>query len=417
MEPTQTTPPTGDKNTPSNMDKTTVSDLHNEGIDIVETSRMSVDNEFSNHETPENAIPELIEEPPHISEIIPQAVPQVIQRFESGKKSFMPIPQAPRMENLGDKKPSENNFQTTPQKIPSTVPVEPAYEAPKNPLDNNPSIKRIRTFKSDAEEAIRYQNISSAQIAIAEQKKKEKENIIRYETEEHSSFGKLVFGVVILIIALLGGWYFWFSLSQSPEPTTATGKKIRTIITSSKTATVTITKGSDPLVLIGTRLGTVNESVGSVYGLIPVLYATSTDPAPIQEVLEATNIPSRLVRSLGPEYMFGLYVYATNGPFLILKDTFFQNAFSGMLEWEKDMANDLLPLIKASHRNESELKTGTHTFQDQVISNVDARVLKDGSGKTVLVYGFPNSETIVIATDQDTLKYVLEELLTVKTVQ
>jgi hypothetical protein len=115
--------------------------------------------------------------------------------------------------------------------------------------------------------------------------------------------------------------------------------------------------------------------------------------------------------------MVGTYTYDTNGVFVILKNTFFQNAFSGMLEWENNMRNDLLPLIKASYPEETAVSTNGDRFEDLVVSNIDVRAIKNSTGKVILAYAFADTNTIIIATSTDTLKYLLDKLLVVKTVQ
>ena len=313
--------------------------------------------------------------------------------------------------------PSFTPRQPTPEKEAVVVgtPFSPTTSPDSSKIKNDPSIKPVRTFKTDAEEAVRYQNISAVDIAVAEQKKREK-TPIQYVEEKPSRPGALVAAAFVLIIILAGGWFYWFKTSQieKPEPVRAS---IETIIPYTTGSTLVLRSESDSLMLIGTKLRTANAGLGNVYALVPTLKATSTTYADISFVFADANMPDRLARSLAPEYMIGTYTYDVNGPFVIFKNTFFQNAFAGMLEWEKDMRNDFLPLIQVSYPSDEPVPADTDKFEDVVISNIDARALRGGNGRIILAYIFADPETMVVATNENTLKYVLDRLLTVKTVQ
>ncbi len=350
------------------------SDLHDEGIDLV-GSGVNEDNEFTGTEAPANE-----SEPPVAPETpkLPTTTPGVI----------------------------------TPP--PSNIPFVPSVK-------NDPSIKPVRTFKSDAEEAVRYKNISAIDIAVAEQKKKEI-TPIEYIEPKQSHPGIFVATALIVMLAIALGWFYWFKTSQKTEKNTPVQVSVETIIPYTiipytKGSTLLLRADSDPLVLIGAKLGVSNAGLGNVYAIIPTLATTKTAPADISIVLGFTHISSRLLRSLSPVYMIGTYTYDVNSPFIILKNTFFQNAFAGMLDWEKDLRNDLLPLIRVSYPNEDPITANTDIFEDIVVSNIDTRILKNSEGKIILAYAFTDTETLVIATSESALKYVLDRLLTVRSVQ
>ena len=73
------------------------------------------------------------------------------------------------------------------------------------------------------------------------------------------------------------------------------------------------------------------------------------------------------------------------------------------------MPEDILPLFGVKLTNENRYLL-TKEFQDATIKNIDARILSDESGKTVIVYATPNRETIVITTGEDTLKEIILRL-------
>ncbi len=339
-------------------------------------------------------------------------------------------------------KPKAPEPKPVPAPLPPKPEPKPTYEptpgfsfAPKNPTppapvaqsepktreqekpQNNPAMKPIRTFKTDAEETVKYQNVSVVDIAVAEQKKKEESRDIESAGQKHSSTGIFIISVLAIVVLLAGGWYYWFTTTQT-ETGSVAPSAIRTLIPSSKAIRLPVGGVPEPLATIAKRLENSNAGLGNIYALVPTMDATSTEPLAIGNILKNTHIPDELERSLGTNYMFGTYTYDVNSPFLILKNTFFQNAFAGMLEWEKDgLRNDFLPIIRVSHPTESVIPSQSVLFEDAIVSNIDARVLKNSSGETIFVYAFADKDTIVIATTQNALKYLLDKLLAVRTIQ
>ena len=78
-----------------------------------------------------------------------------------------------------------------------------------------------------------------------------------------------------------------------------------------------------------------------------------------------------------------------------------------MLEWEPFMAQDLSPFFDGAGLR--------GTFEDVLVQNKDARVLKDSAGNVRLLYAFPNTETLLITTNQSTFLEVFGRLTSVST--
>jgi len=132
--------------------------------------------------------------------------------------------------------------------------------------------------------------------------------------------------------------------------------------------------------------------------------------------------------------------------FFILSVSSYGNTFSGMLSWEKSMPRDLAALwgaypsssIATSSATSSQAITSTHStgstsspqagsgqatttartpniqtsFRDEVIGNHDARVYRDTAGRSVLLYGYWNQTTLVIARDPSAFIEILQRLAT-----
>lgn len=293
--------------------------------------------------------------------------------------------------------------------------------SPKIGVQNDPSIKQLRTFKSDAEEAVKYGGATKVSIAVAEQKRREANNTpITYENDHRASPG-LYIGILAVIIVLLGGgWFYWFKSSQTPAQQgkiVAPQVNLIGIVPFAKAAIVVLDPSSDTLSLVAAKIGASVPALGTVGAIAPVASADATTMSPVDDVIAKTRIPSRLARSLDSAYMVGSYEYDVQSPFIILKNTFFQNAFSGMLEWEKDLAADFISFIQISSPGTTIAVATGASFEDGIVSNVNVRSLKDPLGKTILTYAFADKDTIVITTTDTALKYLLNQILQVRTIQ
>ncbi len=397
----------------------TYEDFHAEGIDIVANSGISETNEFSMGETnsaAETALSELGKQEA-LNESIPQKPLTPEQAAKIGNlqeipAAEMPVPKKPQQ-------PPQSPIPPQPRISPLIPPQSPTG-LPKSPeMKNDPSIKQLRTFKTDAEEAVRYQNISAVDIALAEQRKKEASTPIEYIHDEasHANLGIFIVVVMAVIVLLLGGWYYWFTSSQPAQTGSPVSKdNIQALIPYKIGSSMVLDAEENAIDLIGARLADAASGTSSVFALLPKATAGSRDGAPLSDIFRDTEMPESLLRSFSGEYMIGSFISSRNDPFLILKSSSFPITFAGMLEWEGEMAKDLLPLVKVAH-DETKLPTTTKAFEDSVVQNVDIRVSRNQAGEIILAYAFPSKDTVVVTTGENSLRHILSELLKVRTIQ
>ena len=128
-----------------------------------------------------------------------------------------------------------------------------------------------------------------------------------------------------------------------------------------------------------------------------------------------TRIPSSLLRSLDPDFFFGIHSFNQNNPVLIFTTTDYQNAYAGILSWEKAMPNDIgglfaSPTVSPSTSGTSTATTTLPVFQDKVITNKDTRALVDSTGKTLFFYSFVDQNTLIFTTSASTFGEVISRL-------
>ncbi|TSD03190.1 MAG: hypothetical protein Athens071416_251 [Parcubacteria group bacterium Athens0714_16] len=300
----------------------------------------------------------------------------------------------------------------------------------------------IRTYEGDISDVVKFKKASVAGIAVAEQKRRDGEGEYFIDNKKESFSQKfldkktLITGgsILLFVIAII-----IIILSLTGTENTADVKILPTqieIIFSNETKNIDVT-GVDKKTFVSKVLEE-RKTNKSQLGSITKILATTEDveiikiltPSEFLNLLEI-KLPVSLSKYLSDEFMFGIHSVRNIEPFIILKTSSFENAFTGMLEWEKTMENDLGPIFidgpsKTTNKNSTEIiaDSGTttsesfvnikKTFEDIVIRNKDTRVLNDAKGNSKLMYLFPDRETILITTNQYTVAEILDRLIRVK---
>jgi|ERR1035437_701932 hypothetical protein len=244
---------------------------------------------------------------------------------------------------------------------------------------------------------------------------------------------------IILILLGIGAVVgFYFLQKTPPPPATAPASELTVIPYDSKEVVSTTFTDRESLLqkLNDFRRGSVIPD-GSILYIELTNGATSTTPITTNELfgILKTNIPGNALRAFDTNFMFGFYGANGNQPFLLISLTSFDNAFNGMLQWEKDMNTDIgtifssgavpltqyvptsIPSVASSSGTKNATTTGVaaittlvnlgptpnNYFGDITIQNKDARVLKNSRAQTILLYSFINQNTLLITSNEATL--------------
>ncbi|HVS79425.1 MAG TPA: hypothetical protein VHF05_00425, partial [Candidatus Paceibacterota bacterium] len=148
--------------------------------------------------------------------------------------------------------------------------------------------------------------------------------------------------------------------------------------------------------------------------------------------LVEAKAPAEFVRSLDGTFMAGIYGDGqASDPFLLIKLSSFDNAYSGMLTWESTLWNDLGPLMSADRaapvvKDTGFAVTGTTTafvtapsqsdFDDLIVNNLNTRVVRNDAGQIIFLYSFIDNDTLLITTNDlafqgITSKYTASKLI------
>jgi len=293
----------------------------------------------------------------------------------------------------------------------------------KNPQINTDEneAKTIHTYLTDMAETVRNNEISVINIAVAEQKKHEREDIYRKADGTNSKKLFLLIGGVILLLGTFVTIYFIIQKNKvSNIPiTNVTNSKIETIISYDSQSFIDVsqtTSSNDFVKLLKPEI----LKVGNPDSIKSIFLTNSMSGSPeILKLEDFTSLlgitaPSSLIRSLSDQYMIGTYTSSIKNSkphlFLLFKVKDYDIVYAGMLQWEKTMLNDMFNLFNINTAGNS-ISLFEMPFKDALINNKDMRVLYNDSGDNVLSYVFIDKNNLIITDDQDTIEKVASLLL------
>lgn len=151
--------------------------------------------------------------------------------------------------------------------------------------------------------------------------------------------------------------------------------------------------------------------------------------------------PDILLRNVGPESTVGaIHAGSETRVFFILRVLSYERTFAGMLGWEQSIKDELAlfypeyaaaPLPPPTIATTTRIVKGKRVvatttveavvpeyvpphFIDEVASNHNVRALKDMAGRTILLYGYKDKDTLIIARDEAAFAELINRLSATK---
>lgn len=311
-------------------------------------------------------------------------------------------------------------------------------------------VRPLQTYQGDIESLVDKKNVSVVTIAAAEADRRGMAKLGDSLAAEPSRpwLGKMLMitgGALFVLFAIGISYYLYIRLQpvpiaeQSPAPFIFVDSTLTVPVSAEDSRSATMQK------LVAAR-DSINLSLGLIARLQVV--AQSQDGS-VQEFaaqdflpLLARTIPPALLRTLEPQMLLGIHSYDENQAFMILKADSYETAYSGMLAWETSMRADLLPLFNrtpavharpsvptgplattsASTTAQTASTTASTTptqaapqffvgnFADKIVENRDTRVILNQDGDILLLWTFLDRSTIVITTNDATLREIISRL-------
>lgn len=280
----------------------------------------------------------------------------------------------------------------------------------------------IHTFKSDFADHIDTQQASKFSVLAAQGDAKDTRapQPAVLKPKQNNRWPLIVGATLLILLGIggVGGAAYWF-ISKSTVPTPFT---VPSLIFADEKVEVTGTGAA-----LATAIAQVAHQT-SVNGNVIVTYETSATSSKsgviktpvaggilIRDLFDAA--PDILTRNIDDTSTFGVVDGGnTTAPFFILRVSSYERTFAGMLGWEATIATDLAtlyptsPAAAAVANGSSTPLIGNGRFIDEVVSNHDVRAIKDPAGNTVLLYGYRDKQTLIIAHDEAAFSILLNRL-------
>lgn len=336
--------------------------------------------------------------------------------------------------------------------MPSTFEAPPLVEAAPQqvpePAHAEPTASPFHSFSSDFADRIDEQHASKFSVLAAE-----KDTGQKRERPKRNLHLLPIFAGIVLVLGGGAGVYatYHYMTTEAPVPTAPSVSSL--IIPDEKIALT----GSGAT-LLQALANQANQPIPANTVLLTYTTTSSTTPqGPVEApatggaFLAALNLPAPdiFLRNIDPSSMVGVVNDGEQTrPFFIFRVDSYESTFAGMLDWEPTIGNDLAllypaypalvpaaPVIATSTatttsttKTKSSTKTASTTpvstpvpqtlpvippqFIDEVVDNHDTRALKDFEGRTVLMYGYADKQTLILARDEAAFTLLLNRLQT-----
>lgn len=314
----------------------------------------------------------------------------------------------------------------------ATLPLPPKPAPLATPKKDEATVQALETYQGDIEKLVQDKNMSVVSIAAAEAGRREtaappaKTSLQDLRPRIIKSI-MVVAGVLLLIAA---GAAIIYVTKPAPAVNISTASTPTPFINVDSTLAFIVPPGVKRGAAMN-ALQAQRQNISLSLGLIARLYlALSLDPTtqkltPLSAeqllTILAPNAPASLLRAVeGKPYILGIHSVTGNQPFVILQTDSYEQAFSGMLQWEQYMAQDLSPFFSNPPHVYINEENGTSTsqepvfvrtgFVDRIVENQDTRALEDSRNTILLLWSFVNRNTLVITTNESTLREIVGRL-------
>lgn len=358
--------------------------------------------------------------------------------------------------------------------IPAGIPADATFVVEPQVTEPVPDIviPTLRTYKSDINQTVSRDKISTAKILIAEQNKQKTQDEKNSNTSITRPTNILVLILSIILITAAIGVIIYFGYTKVIKQTFTTEIKLPEsfLFIFNKQEFIDVSVGYSQITQdVRVVLNNTNLKDG-MYTEI-VFYKNSQNTKEKERInsseflsLYGIKLPTNIARSISKDFVYGTYkINGKNEPFLVLGINDYETLYSSMLVWESTLAldiKDFFPVLNnlfdiTNNKNNIQLQTtattssmGTTTginsvssttsssststsslqnqlqtteeqqqtinrnirFIDVVFSNKDARSVRDPNGNPFFYYSFIDNTKILFAQDPRLLNEITKKI-------
>lgn len=275
----------------------------------------------------------------------------------------------------------------------------------------------LKTYAGDFSEKMKETQASAVTVLAAEQDSSPRAPQVISGNSSRNNLPYIIAGVVLLIAGGFGAYVAYTRYLIVSAPVVLTPKTSAPIfvdereqISGTGSALIKAIEQSvaRPLAPNNIRLLSVAGAIAeSVFSALPL-----SAPGILLRNMNATGSMAGVVNAGGSQ-----------SPFFILSVASYGDTFAGMFSWEQGMPRDLKALFPPFAKGfggqaaSSTIATATTStpdikpeFRDEVVNNHDVRIYRDTAGRSIMLYGYWNQTTLVIARNPEAFSEILERL-------
>ena len=328
--------------------------------------------------------------------------------------------------------------------------TQPAPQKQKSSA-NDYLIRPLRTYEDDVASFVRDRKISTADMMLAEQKRRQRQSNeasigLGDGPQKKSSLIKI--GLSVFFVAL-GLGLIIFSFIQFNL-----GNKMIALITNKDLVVEDKIKNEAKYqILVNNKSSSkimeeINKSIISIKEKdikqiteIELLTTKNTETGEVVEAITTENFikilgnlsPAELSRSLDKEFFLGVLNLKKPAPVILFKTNDFNLTYASMLRWENVMASEIGDIFTQIKKEDSEntkvqeIESGTEStssveevsgiptfdprkFEDVVLLNKDVRAIINSKGEILFFYGFIDNQNLILTTEIDALREIIKRL-------
>jgi len=311
-----------------------------------------------------------------------------------------------------------------------------------NKENETPEGALIHSYAEDLTEEIKKKQGKAYREAIDEEKIREESEESKSPTSAKNIFF-IIFSIIFIGLAII---LIYFAVKKEKKVTIEIPSS-SSVFTGNKQSEINTTDISPDKVLEEIKIA-IEESLEpdlikiiSFTKKVDVVNEKTGETTSQKQKVQAKDLffflniktPELFIKSISPDFVFGSYSCTETSPsttppqqssgqvgtsqceknknqaFLILDILFPNNAFRGAKDWEEKMLFYLYDFLdtKVSFEDTKLFET---PFKDIVVKNLDARILEDEKGKTILIYGFWNDQKMIVTTDKNVFAEIVKKL-------
>lgn len=302
-------------------------------------------------------------------------------------------------------------------------PAAKADQTTARPTENgktDPVVKPLQTYERDIAEAIRSNNESVASINLAKQKRLQESETVAEKTEKIGRKSlTLLISLVLIVSGVSVAVLIYYFVSNRPPPIALVAPSL-IAVNEKRVLDIADLSADNALNKIMEAMKNPGKEPGLVQIELTEGPTENKQTVSAQRFFElfAIGAPPTLGRAFGGQWVFGFQnVDNASAPFIFASINSFDNAFDGMLRWEKVAAENLGPILIKPETKIADNTTGGSGFEDLIIRSKDTRVLKDNLGNIIILYSFLDTKNLVITTNEKTFQELLNRFFSSRTVR